>query len=1846
MPFHNIRVILSANAGNFRGVLASSAGQVKAFERTVESAGATTNRVGAGMRTAMAGGAAAVAAGLGYAVVKAAEFDASMRNVNSLTGLSQKAFEAQEKQVVAMSTQLPQSAKQLADGLYQIASSGFTGAKGLTVLKASAVAASAGLTDTNTSAQAIVAVLHSYGEGVGQAKAVSDTLFQTVNLGVLSFQDMAQGLGQVVGVAANAGVSLRTVGAAIATMTRSGLVPAESFVSLNQLITHLLKPSSALADAYHQLGYESGESALRQRGLAGVMKDLNTVTHGSTAAWLRLFPNVQAARGAFALASHDGRLMNQMMRQMGDDAGMTGKVLREQSKSASFQFTLLKNDVTAAAIAIGTRMLPVLVSIAKGIQNFVKSAASATGSLHPLWAAIGQVAHNLIQLAGGIATAVGPLAKLAVGGVVASFTALAQALAFVTRVAKDHIDAVLAIGSAYAAVRIGSFVSGLMTAQITAGASATAFTNLVTAVRKAQFAMGVASLSGAGSFAKLGAGIEGFIGKPGMFAGMASSWKGYTASVRGATGALGKLGATAAPAVSALAKLGPALGVGLVVAAGLAWQDFESKMRDAANEAVASGEKIRQATNFFDPKSTQQALAQMRGVVSKVQGEVSHLGIWDQIGAGISGIIHGKFIPGDLAGEAASITGSLLKPVGAADQQMQALERTIRAYQAAARQGAATTDMSATAFGKLANTAGVSNALIIAASGHFAGYNKQAILTQAGVTSVAQAQFKLNNAVNSQKGSLAGATPAMQALKTGISQLGDASATAADKAKSLDDALKGLLSPEVDLSTAVADWQSALQKLGDAAQHVHATIDPLTGSISAATPAGAKLLEAWNAAVTGMQKSLSGMAEVGRPVSDMNKIVNRSVDAMIKAGRAAGLTEPQIRGLLQTYHLTPKEIRTLIKTYGIQAAEQQVKQHRKTLGSLPEQINTRITTPGAIASKDDLNRLLHASGLLPKNKSITMSIPGGVLSRKRLEDILHAAGLLPKNKHLPVDTPNAIRSRKQLEDVLHAAGILPKSKHIPTSVPGAVLSRKQLEDVLHAAGVLPKNKHIPTTTPGAITSRKQLEDVLHAAGVLPKSKHIPTNIPGGITSRKQLEDILHAANVLPKSKHIPVSAPGADTVKNQIQAIQDHINSLPRSKRITIDAVGNVRMAGYGIGERKYGGPIDGIGGPTQDNQLRRLSVGEYVIREREASKQGHMLDELNAGRAKIVPMAGGGSIPITVQTRSERLNQVRDMDKGIMSRENAGLKKRLLQQFQEMFAGGGGAAASSTQVRSWIATALNIMHMSMAFLPGIASLIQNESGGNPRAINNYDANAKRGDPSRGLMQTIMSTFQAYVLPALRGLGIYNPIANITAGVRYALANYGPGMLLGGGNHSPGGGYRPYAKGGFRNFIGRVFKPPYGPTLPREAGVAPDGADLVQWGEKGTGGEAYIPLAKDRRQGAMHVLAGVAKEFGLKLSRYALGGWNGPVSGFAGIERTKTGTPYVGSRSLSQEQAISAVEQAYETAKKPLSWIGYEKGLQLSIDLTSRWSRELQRIASVAGVGVADKLAQMGDAGVNIVHRMAQGTKSQLGAMAQSFMQLANNAGSALQTYTLTLMATNNKTKQFNADILTLIKRGQVNLAAQLQAGGLDDANAARRAVANIAGARVAEKAATNAPSIDENLTKALQLVTIMGQSKKPLGFTGLANASGMSVGDVWQLWSRYYGPVFSHLTGTGKLQAIGMDQALARAGKPLTGMRYGAIVPASRTGLYYAEPGSGGESFIPHHGDMQRNRQLWRETGRIIGASAGTTMVRSTIVSPGAVSVKLNFNGSNVSAAEMQRIADRTASNALDSLVKRINAG
>jgi SLT domain-containing protein/phage-related protein len=113
----------------------------------------------------------------------------------------------------------------------------------------------------------------------------------------------------------------------------------------------------------------------------------------------------------------------------------------------------------------------------------------------------------------------------------------------------------------------------------------------------------------------------------------------------------------------------------------------------------------------------------------------------------------------------------------------------------------------------------------------------------------------------------------------------------------------------------------------------------------------------------------------------------------------------------------------------------------------------------------------------------------------------------------------------------------------------------------------------------------------------------------------------------------------------------------------------------------------------------------------------------------------------------------------------------------------GGGSALNTpgSGVQRWagvVRQALGLVGQPSSLVDTTLRRMNQESGGDPRAVNKWDSNWRAGHPSVGLMQVIGPTFRAYAGrfrnkgPFLYGTSI-DPLANVYASMRYALGAYG-----------------------------------------------------------------------------------------------------------------------------------------------------------------------------------------------------------------------------------------------------------------------------------------------------------------------------------------------------------------------------------------------------------------------------------------------------------------------------------------
>ena len=266
--------------------------------------------IGGGVAGAVSSAIGSITNLTGAAFDEYKKLDSSIQNIGTLgveaAGLSLDRF----KQLATdLSTQLPDTAGNIANGIYNAISAGITGTEEEIAgfVEVAGKVAVAGLSDTNTAVNALTSVVNAYGLGVEGADEVSNTFFAAIKAGKTSFEELNAGLANVVPAASAAGIGFDEVAGTIAKLTTVGIPTAQATTQLRSAIVELQKPSKPLADALAKIGLNAqnmGAELAKPReqggGLVNVLQRLQASAAESGQSLTQIFGSAEAASAALA----------------------------------------------------------------------------------------------------------------------------------------------------------------------------------------------------------------------------------------------------------------------------------------------------------------------------------------------------------------------------------------------------------------------------------------------------------------------------------------------------------------------------------------------------------------------------------------------------------------------------------------------------------------------------------------------------------------------------------------------------------------------------------------------------------------------------------------------------------------------------------------------------------------------------------------------------------------------------------------------------------------------------------------------------------------------------------------------------------------------------------------------------------------------------------------------------------------------------------------------------------------------------------------------------------------------------------------------------------------------------------------------------------------------------------------------------------------------------------------------------------------------------------------------------------------------------------------------------------
>lgn len=329
----------------------------------------------------------------GIAAIKmAADFDLAFAKVSSLLPQTKSQLKFLEEGVLSLSKRLGVDAVQSMEALYEAISSGIPKESALNFLEVSSKAAIAGVTDTTTAVDGMTSAMNAFKIPMSDANKVADQMFQSVNIGKFTFEELAASMGVASSIAHVTGISLNEMLAAAATITKEGVTVSVAMTRVRSAITALNKPSETLKGIFEQLGVATGlELVQKFGGLQGALEAIRTTADATGIQLPKVFGRIEATLGTLALTGEKAADARDDLASVTETTNAMGQAFAKIDATPVRNWSRLVTEFKDGMIDAANSSLPAvngiinvfreMVGVLNGMPDAVKSTGVELGTL-------------------------------------------------------------------------------------------------------------------------------------------------------------------------------------------------------------------------------------------------------------------------------------------------------------------------------------------------------------------------------------------------------------------------------------------------------------------------------------------------------------------------------------------------------------------------------------------------------------------------------------------------------------------------------------------------------------------------------------------------------------------------------------------------------------------------------------------------------------------------------------------------------------------------------------------------------------------------------------------------------------------------------------------------------------------------------------------------------------------------------------------------------------------------------------------------------------------------------------------------------------------------------------------------------------------------------------------------------------------------------------------------------------------------------------------------------------------------------------------------------------------------
>ena len=378
---------------------------------------------------------APIVGGLAASAKSALSYGDAIAKMSTIADEGQVPVEQLKKQILQLSNETGKGSTELAEAAYQALSASVETKDVMSFLGDATGLAKAGFLETADAVDVLTTIINAYGYSASDANNIANQLIQTQNDGKTTVNELAQAMGQVIPTASALNIPLEQLNAAYVSLTKQGINTANSTTYLNGMFTELADGGSTVSEILqNKTGKTFGQLMKDGYTLGDVMQILNDSVNGDSEAFLNLWGNTRAGKGALALLNGGVEEFNAEALQMANSTGNIEEALDKLSTPGAKARKAL-NSLVNAGIQIGDVLAPYIekaVTFIQGLlatvneldpstQKIIVAVAAVAAAIGPLLVVIGTLISSIgsIMIMGpvllGMLGTIGPVILIVIG---------------------------------------------------------------------------------------------------------------------------------------------------------------------------------------------------------------------------------------------------------------------------------------------------------------------------------------------------------------------------------------------------------------------------------------------------------------------------------------------------------------------------------------------------------------------------------------------------------------------------------------------------------------------------------------------------------------------------------------------------------------------------------------------------------------------------------------------------------------------------------------------------------------------------------------------------------------------------------------------------------------------------------------------------------------------------------------------------------------------------------------------------------------------------------------------------------------------------------------------------------------------------------------------------------------------------------------------------------------------------------------------------------------------------------------------------------------------------------------